>query len=205
MPRPGAEALAKRVSRALPKPRRAQVVSRGGSFSVLPSRSGDAVDPEVLLTELTRAVLNRARTVSPRLTHVEPTLTTPAAEAAVAEAQTLVEQPVTLTFKGEDVGSLTPERLAKLVRFRVGVESFRVGFDSRRVAKAVEPMVAQWRQRAVNARFIVDGNARPDPPLTARSCRRRQVGGRLGRDSRLGIDQPRLPAPEADPRRPHHE
>ena len=103
----------------------------------------------------------------PALTHVEPTLTTPAAEAAVAEAQTLVEQPVTLTFKGENVGSLTPERLAKLVRFRVGVESFRVGFDPRRVAKAVEPMVAQWRQRAVNARFIVDGNRvriRPSRP-----------------------------------------
>ena len=167
VPKHGTEALAKRVSRALPRPRRAQVVSRGGSFSVLPSRSGDTVDPEVLLTELTRAVLNRARTVSPRLTHVEPTLTTPAAEAAVAEAQTLVEQPVTLTFKGENVGSLTPERLAKLVRFRVGVESFRVGFDPRRVAKAVEPMVAQWRQRAVNARFIVDGNRvriRPSRP-----------------------------------------
>ena len=59
VPKPGAEALAKRVSRALPRPRRAQVVSRGGSFSVLPSRSGDTVDPEVLLTELTRAALNR--------------------------------------------------------------------------------------------------------------------------------------------------
>ena len=34
-----------------------------------------------------------------------------------------------LTFKGEDVGSLSPKQLAKLVRFRVGVESFRVGFD----------------------------------------------------------------------------
>ena len=101
------------------------------------------------------------------LTHVEPTLTTPAAEAAVAEAQTLVDEPVTLTFKGEDVGSLTPERLAKLVRFRVGVESFRVGFDPRRVAKAVEPMLEQWRQKAVNARFIVDGRRvriRPSRP-----------------------------------------
>ena len=167
VPTPGAEALAKRVSRALPRPRRAQVVSRGGSFSVLPSRSGDAVDADELVEALMRAALTGAQTVSPPLTHVEPTLTTPAAEAAVAEAQTLVDEPVTLTFKGEDVGSLTPERLAKLVRFRVGVESFRVGFDPRRVAKAVEPMVEQWRQKAVNARFIVDGRRvriRPSRP-----------------------------------------
>jgi vancomycin resistance protein YoaR len=157
VPRPGAERLAKRLSRALPKPRRAQVVSRGGSFSVLPSRPGDAVDAEDLLTGLAQAARTGHRTFSPALTHVEPTLTTPAAEAAVAEALMLVGEPVALTFKGEDRGSLSPARLAKLIRFRVGVESFRVGFDPERVAKAVEPLLRQWRQRAVNARFIVDG------------------------------------------------
>ena len=47
VPRPGAERIAERLSRALPKPRRAQVVSRGGSFSVLPSQPGDAVDAAV--------------------------------------------------------------------------------------------------------------------------------------------------------------
>ena len=85
----------------------------------------------------------------------------------MAEARALVDQPVALTFQGQDVGSLSPRQLAKLVRFRVGVESFRVGFDPQRVAKAVEPMVARWRQRAVNARFVVDGkrvrSALPDP------------------------------------------
>jgi len=165
--RPEAGDLAKRLSRALPKPRRAQVVSRKGSFSVLPSRPGDAVDVDVLVAALERAARTGTRTLSPALTHVEPTLTTPAAETAVAEAQALVDEPVGLTFKGEDVGSLSPEQLARLVRFRVGVESFRVGFDPQRVAKAVEPLLAQWRQRAVNARFIVDGKRvriRPSRP-----------------------------------------
>ncbi len=165
--RSGAESLAKRLSRTLPKPRRAQVVSRNGSFSILPSRPGDAVDSASLVATLEQAALTGARTLSPALTHVEPTLTTPAAEAAVAEARTLVGQPVTLTFKGEDVGALSPEQLARLVRFRVGVESFRVGFDPQRVAKAVEPLLAQWRQRAVNARFVVDGKRvqiRPSRP-----------------------------------------
>ena len=157
VPRPGAEALAKRLSRALPKPRRAQVVTRGGSFSIIPSQPGDAVDANILVAALAKAARIGARTLSPALTHVEPTLTTPAAETAVAEAQTLVAKPVALTFKDQEVGSLTPQRLAKLVRFRVGVESFRVGLDPQRVAKAVEPMLAQWRERAVNARFVVAG------------------------------------------------
>ena len=167
VPRPGAESLAKRLSRALPKPRRAQVVSRAGSFSVLPSQPGDAVDADSLVAALEKAARTGAQTLSPPLTHVEPTLTTPAAEAAVAEAKTLVDEPVTLTFKGEDLGSLAPEQLAKLVRFRVGVESFRVGFDSQRVAKAVEPLLAKWRQRAINAQFVVDGKRvriRPSRP-----------------------------------------
>ena len=167
VPRPGAESLARRVSRALPKPRRAQVVSRAGSFSILRSQPGDAVATGDLLAALERAARTSAQTLSPALTHVEPTLTTPAAETAVAEAQALIDEPVTLTFKGEDVGSLSPAQLAKLVRFRVGVESFRVGFDPKRVAKAVEPLLTQWRQRAVNARFVVEGKRvriRPSRP-----------------------------------------
>ena len=52
VPRPGADELAERLSAALPKPRRAQVVSRRGEFSVIPSRPGDAIDPEQLLASL---------------------------------------------------------------------------------------------------------------------------------------------------------
>jgi vancomycin resistance protein YoaR len=165
--RPSAEGLAKRLSGGLPKPRRAQVVTRRGSFSIIPSQPGDAVDVNILVAALAKAAQTGVGTLSPALTHVEPTLTTPAAEAAVAEAQTLVDEPVALTFEDEEVGSLTPQRLTKLVRFRVGTESFRVGFDPQRVAKAVEPMLAQRRQRAVNARFIVDGKRvriRPSRP-----------------------------------------
>ena len=68
-----------------------------------------------LLVHVTRETV---RTLTPALTHVEPELTTDAAEAAVAEATTLIDEPVTLAFKGEDVGSLPPERLVKLLRFR---------------------------------------------------------------------------------------
>ncbi len=62
-----------------------------------------------------------------------------------------------LTFKGDDVGALAPARLAKLVRFRPDGTRFRVTFDPKRVSKAVEPLLAEWRARARNARFVVDG------------------------------------------------
>ena len=79
----------------------------------------------------------------------------------------LVAEPITLSFKDEDVGTLAPQRLAKLVRFRPDGSRFRVTFDSDRIAKAVEPFLSKWRQRAVNARFVVDGKAvriRPSRP-----------------------------------------
>lgn len=167
VPRPGAEAVAERLSEALPKPRPAQVVSHRGAFTVIPSLAGDAIDSAQLLASLKKAALTGATTLSPTLTHVEPELTTSAAEEAVAEATTRVAEPITLSFKGEDVGSLEPQRLAKLVRFRPDGDRFRVTFAPDRIAKAVEPYLAKWRVRAVNARFVVDGKRvriRPSKP-----------------------------------------
>jgi vancomycin resistance protein YoaR len=166
VPRPQVDDLAQRLSAPLPKPRRAQVVVRSG-LRVIPSQPGDAVDPQQLAASLAKAALSGTRTLSPALTHVEPELATPAAEAAVEEAKTLVDEPVTLTFKGEEVGSLPPERLAKLLRFRPAGAEFRVSFHPQRLAKAVEPMLKPWRARAVNARFVVDGarvRIRPSRP-----------------------------------------
>jgi vancomycin resistance protein YoaR len=176
--RPRLEEIAARVSAALPKPRRAQVVAHSG-FRIIPSRPGDAVDARRLGASLAKASLTGARTLTPALTHVEPELTTAAAEAAVAEATTLIDEPVTLAFKGEDVGSLAPTRLAKLLRFRPDGERFRISFHPQRVAKAVEPMLAPWRARAVNARFVVEGKrvrVRPSRPGLA-------VDGRWAADS----------------------
>ena len=155
--KPGARELAEQLSRSLPKPRRAQIVSRRGAFTVLPARPGDAVAPLTLLTELERAVRSGARSITPPLRHVEPELTTQAAEAAVSEARSLVDEPIALSFQGKDVGTLTPKQLAKLVRFRPDRDHFNVGFHPKRLAKAVEPYLDPWRRRAANARFAVDG------------------------------------------------
>ena len=165
--RPGVEAIAERLSAALPKSRRAQVVSRRGEFRVIPSLTGNAVDPKQLLASLRRAALTGTRAISPALTHVEPELTTSAANEAVAEAEELVAEPIALSFQGEDVGSFSPERLARLIRFRPDGDRFRVTFARDRTAKAVEPYLSKWRARAVNARFVVDGTqvrVRPSKP-----------------------------------------
>jgi len=157
VPRPSAEEFTERISAALPKPRRAQVVARRGEYSVMPSQPGEAIDAAQLLASLGQAAATGMRSLSPALTRVEPGLTTSAAEQAVADAKELVTEPVALSFKGEDVGSLAPQRLAKLVRFRPGGSRFHVTFAPDRIAKAVEPFVAKWRRRAVNARFVVAG------------------------------------------------
>jgi vancomycin resistance protein YoaR len=167
VPRPGAEDLAERLSAGLPKPRRAQIVSRRGELSVIPSLAGEAIEPQHLLASLRTAAFDDVRTLSPALTHVQPELTTGAAEAAVAEAEELVAEPIALSFKGEEVGSLEPQRLAKLLRFRPSGSRFRVTFAPDRIAKAVEPYLSEWRARAVNARFVVDGkqvHIRPSKP-----------------------------------------
>jgi vancomycin resistance protein YoaR len=157
VPRPGSERIAERLSAELPKPRPAQVVNRRGTFSVVASLPGEAIDRKQLLESLEQAALTGARALSPELVHVEPELTTSAAEQAVTEAEALAAEPVTLAFQDEDVGVLAPERLAKLVRFRPSGSGFRVTLAPDRIAKAVEPFLAGWRQRAVNARFVVDG------------------------------------------------
>ena len=116
------------------------------------------------------------------LTHVEPELTTAAAEAAVAEARALVDEPVALDVQGRgrrraSAGSSSRGSSASARRRRALPP---VSFDPRRVAKAVEPLLAPWRRRAVNARFVVDGKRVRIAPR-APASRRRQVGRRLDR------------------------
>ncbi len=167
VPRPGATVTAARLSAGLPKPRRAQIVSRGGEYSVIPSRPGETIDPTQLFVSLGTAALTGERTLTPALTHVEPELQTSAAEEAIAEAKELVSEPIALSFQDGVVGTLAPQRLAKLVRFRPNGSEFRVTFAPDRIAKAVEPFLSDWRRRAVNAQFIVDGKTvriRPSQP-----------------------------------------
>jgi vancomycin resistance protein YoaR len=155
--RPEAAAVAERLSAGLPRPRRAQIVNDRGRYRIVPAKDGETVDAEALAADLERVALTGERATTAALIHVEPELTDAAAEAAIAEAKQLAAAPIALAFKGQDVGTLQPARLAKLVRFRADGDRFRVGFHPQRLAKAVEPMLDPWRARAANARFVVEG------------------------------------------------
>ena len=113
-------------------------------------------------------------------------------------AQELVAEPITLSFKDEDVGTLAPQRLAKLVRFRPDGSRFRVTFDSgpdREGGRAVPVGVAPAsRQRTLRRRR----EGRADPPVAARPGAGRAVDLRLDLGRGGVIDPPCLPAPEAD-------
>ncbi len=153
VPAASSETLLSGLERGLPKARRAQVsIER-----VWPSRPGERIDGPAFLAALRSAVLGGEHSFAAPLRHVEPELQTPAAEEALAAARELVAEPVALSFQGQDVGTLQPARLEKLVRFRPDGDRFRITFAPDRIAKAVEPYLAKWRQRAVNARFVVDG------------------------------------------------
>ena len=177
--RPELEEVAARVSAALPKPRRAQVVAHS-DFRVIPARPGDAVDAAQLAASLAKASLTGVRTLSPALTHVEPELTTEAAEAAVAEATTLVDEPIALAFKGEDVGTLAPARLAKLLRFRPDGDRFRISFHPRARRQGgradARAVAGPGRQRPLRRRRESSVRVRPSRPGLA-------VDGRWAADS----------------------
>ncbi len=147
--------LVTKLELELPDPQRARVSIKG----VVPSHPGDQIDQEAFVAAFEQAVLRGDRRLEAPLRHVEPTLTTAVAEKALAEARALVSAPVTLAFKGEDVGSLSPARLARLVRFHAADDSFKVFFSRDGVAKAVEPTLDRWRARAENARFVVEGGS----------------------------------------------
>jgi vancomycin resistance protein YoaR len=141
------------VERDLPEPAPARVSLAG----VEPSQPGDQVDRAAFLAAVRAAVLEGRGWVEAPLRHVDPPLTTAVAEEALATARELVAAPVELTFRGDAVGSLAPERLARLVRFKPAGDRFVVTFDRERLARAVRPTLDPWRQRARNARFVVRG------------------------------------------------
>jgi vancomycin resistance protein YoaR len=68
-----------------------------------------------------------------------------------------VSAPVELTFDGRELGALAPAQLASLVRFEAKDDRLELAVDSERLAKILDPRLADFEIRARNARFAVDG------------------------------------------------
>ena len=153
----GAVGTLRRLGQSLPKPRAATVRMNGVEPVVVASRRGVRVARLPLVEKLRESALGAGGVVVAPLQQYEPPVRTPAAEEAADAARTMVSAPVGLTHAGARVGTLERATLAKLLRFRPRGAQLALGFDRDRLARTVRPRLARFRQRAVNARFVVDG------------------------------------------------
>jgi len=155
------------LSEGLRAPTAAQVAMRGLSPVVTPAHDGERIHHRLLLRRLRASVRGAGAPVLAPLEQVSPELDTAAAEDAAATAKQVVSAPVELHYGDRRVGAVPPQRLARLLQINPRRDRFVVTFDRDRLAAAVRPALSRWRQRAVNARFRVEGERvriRPSRP-----------------------------------------
>ena len=88
-----------------------------------------------------------------------PAIEDDAAAAAAEEAKLVVSAPVAVSWEGETVGTISPERLGRLVTFEPRGDRLLVLLDRRAPARVLDPAIAPHKQRARNAQFVVNGSA----------------------------------------------
>ena len=137
---------------------------------VHPARAGTRVDQRAFLDALDRHVASGRSTIVVRYRRAAPVVSTEAATAAAARARSVLSGPVQLRYAGTSLGSLGPDRLARMLRFQPQGRELDAAFAPAAVADVVKPFVRPWRRRAVNARLAPDGK------------RVRLVPARLGND-----------------------
>ena len=183
------EELLARLEAKLAPSSPARVKRRGDRFLAVAARPGAKLDRAAFDKKLTTTALaGRVRLVAPLLP-VENELTTAAAEEAAATAKRITGRPIALTFRGQQVGTLQPRLLRRLVRFRPAGDHFDLFFERKRLARAVQPALDPWRRRAQNAQFVVSGDgvsispSRPglevDPAAVQEAVGNAAYGGRV--------------------------
>ncbi len=179
--RPGElNGLVDELAAELQQPVAANVVMRGVEPHVVAASPGQGIDRRALLRGLRAAALGGPRVVEARLVDVTTPLDTAAAEEAAETARLIVSAPVALHYGGRDVGELTPEQLARLLRFVPREDRFVVSFDRERLARAVQPSVGEWRRQARNARFALAGRKCPHRAVAPGPRREPETDARRG-------------------------
>ena len=160
------------------KPAASATVTLDGLRPVVhPARAGTRVDQRAFIDALDRHVATGHSAIVVRYRRADPAVSTEAATAAAARARAVLSGPVQLRYAGVALGSLGPDRLARMLRFEPHGSALDTAFAPAAVTEAVTPLVAPWRRKAVNARLAPDGTrvrlvpARPgndlDPAATA--------------------------------------
>jgi vancomycin resistance protein YoaR len=155
---PGRQALAERLSALTKRPVSARVAMQDLTPVVFPGRFGAVVDEPGLIAALRRTALSGSGMVRVALQRKAPAITTAEARGAAADAEKLVSAPVTIRFRGEDVGRLWPRTLAGLVRFQPAEGGYSLVLAQDAVGRAVGRFVASATRQPVDATFAVKGN-----------------------------------------------
>lgn len=141
------------------KPPVSAAVAMDGLEPVLtPARPGTRPDVDALLAAVARRVTSGgAGSLPVAFEAAPPPVDDGAARSAADEARLVISAPVSPTLDGRPIGRLRPEQLARLLVFTERGSRLLVLFDEPRLARALHPAIAPFQQRAVNARFEVDG------------------------------------------------
>jgi vancomycin resistance protein YoaR len=139
------------------RPVGAALEMKGTEVVVRPSTLGTTVQVEPLLDAVRAAGLAGEGEIAATVEPVQPMITTEEAEAVALQARTIVAAPVDVRFKGRDVGTLEPRRLASLVRFQRAAGTYEVSLDLEGLEQALLPMVKTKMREPVDATFKVVG------------------------------------------------
>ena len=120
----------------------ARISLNGLTPVVVPAHPGSTVDRWRLLTALKRRAIDGG--YGPIVVHFVPTkprLSTATARQAAVAARTMLSHAITLTYGGAVRGSLQPNKLAGLLRFRVEGRDYVAAFDGVATAAAAHAAV----------------------------------------------------------------
>ena len=140
------------------RPVAAALEMQGTEVVVQPGTPGTTVAVEPLLDSLRAAALAGTGEIVAAVEPVQPGITTEEAEAAAQQARAIVAAPVSIRFKGRDVGALEPSRLAGLTRFERAAGAYEVSLDVEGLERALLPMVKARLRAPVDATFKVVGD-----------------------------------------------
>jgi vancomycin resistance protein YoaR len=146
------------VERLTPPPRDARLGMEGSNVVLVPARWGTTVDEPSFLAALEEAVVAGRGRVIAETSPLRPDITTREASRAQAQAETIVSAPVTVRFRREVIGELSPTTLAGMVRFSRAGDAYRVSLDRGALAEELAPMVESRTTEPVDAGFRVAGD-----------------------------------------------
>ena len=134
---------------------RSSCAAASASIPAAPRRRGRS---DAARRSLAQASLTGARTLAPSLTHVEPELDDRRRRGRGRRgARRSSSRRSRSSSTARTSARSRPRSSAKLLRFRPAATASSSPSTRERLAKAVEPMLAPWRPRAGNARFVVAG------------------------------------------------